>query len=464
LKKNLIFFILYLAFFKTSAQKKGDYAVEQSYKTEHVVFEKKPSIISIPFDISIDDIQKQINQNMPDLIYEDKSFEDNNNDEFKVKVWRKGNLEFTGIQNNVLSYEVPLKIWAQKRISAFGVSQAPDTQFEIKLRFSSKFFVNNDYAIQTSTNSTGFEWITKPVMKAGFLEIPVAPIIGKLIANNQTMFANQIDQAINSSFSLKPYILEAWNTTRKPFIASEEYNTWVKIEPQEVFLTPFKTNGKSLKATVGIKIVAETLVGVIDQQFEETKSIPKLKIVESIPEIFELSLYNVITYAEATKISKSMLVGEKFEFKKGKYKIELTDMDIYGADENLVLKITTKGSFKGDIYVKGIPYYDQDKKMVLLKNTDLDIKTKNFLHKAGAWLLEGTLEKKIEQDFGLPVEDIITAAKESTLKALNTEVTKGVMMKAEILTIEPKEIFVNPLGLLAVVNTKAKVELNVKGL
>ena len=58
----------------------------------------------------------------------------------------------------------------------------------------------------------------------------------------------------------------------------------------------------------------------------------------------------------------------------------------------------------------------------------------------------------------------MAAAKESTLKALNTEVTKGVMMKAEILAIEPKEIFVNPLGLLAVVNTKAKVELNVKGL
>ena len=101
---------------------------------------------------------------------------------------------------------------------------------------------------------------------------------------------------------------------------------------------------------------------------------------------------------------------------------------------------------------------------MVLKNTQLDIKTKNFLHKAGTWLLEGTLEKKIEKDFGLPVDEIIGYCRQSVMETINKEFSKGMNMKGEVIEIEPKEIKISEQGILAIVNAKAKVQFIVKGL
>ncbi|MBP8155631.1 MAG: DUF4403 family protein [Leadbetterella sp.] len=429
-----------------------------------VVFEKKPSIISIPIDISIEDLQGKINSGMPNLIYEDNSFEDNQNDELKAKVWRKGNLIFTSVVNDVLTYEVPLKVWAQKRISVLGVSQAPATEFELKLKFSSKFGITTDYSIQTITNGLGYEWITKPVLKYSYVEIPIGPVIGKLISNNLATFAKQIDQTIKDNYSLKPYVIEAWNTAQKPFLASEEYNTWVKLEPLDVYFTPLKAVGKSLKSTFGLKIFVETLVGTPIYTPKQILTIPNLKAVSSISDVFEVQLFNVISFEEATKISRNMFMGQVYDFKNGKYKIEVTDLEIKPDGEYLSLVTTTKGSFKGQIFLKGIPIYDPVKKLVVLTKTELDIKTKNVLHKAGGWLLEGTREKKIESEFGLPVTDIIEFGKQSVLQTINSEISKGIKMKGEIFSIVPDQVKVAENGILATVIAKAKVELVVKGM
>ncbi len=436
----------------------------QAIPEKPVVFEKKPSIISIPIDISIEDLQGKINAGMPNLIYEDNSFEDNQNDELKAKVWRKGNLIFTSVVNDVLTYEVPLKVWAQKRISVLGVSQAPATEFELKLKFSSKFGITTDYGIQTITNGIGYEWITKPVLKYSYVEIPIGPVIGKLISNNLATFAKQIDQTIKDNYSLKPYVLEAWNTAQKPFLASEEYNTWVKLEPLDVYFTPLKAVGKSLKSTFGLKIFVETLVGTPIYTPKQILTIPNLKSVAAISDVFEVQLFNVISYEEATKISKNMFLGQVYDFKNGKYKIEVTDIEIKPDGEYLSLITTTKGSFKGQIYLRGIPTYDPVKKLVVLSKTELDIKTKNVLHKAGAWLLEGTLEKKIESEFGLPVTEIIEFGKQSVLQTINSEISKGIRMKGEIFSIVPDQVKVSENGILATVLAKAKVELVVKGM
>lgn len=437
--------------------------VIQQIKTA-MVFEKKPSIISIPIDISIEDLQKQINLGLPDLIYEDNSFSDNNNDGLKVKVWRKGSLIFTENKDGILTYEVPLKVWAQKEITVLGISQAPSTDFELKVKFQSKFKINDDYQIETKTKGLSYTWITKPVLKSGFIDIPIGPVIGKVITSNFPLFSEQIDKAIKEGFSLKSYVIEAWNIAKRPIQVSEEYNTWLRAEPIEVYQTSLKSVGASLKGIFGIKIYVETFVGTPQYVNTTVVDIPKLKTVISIPEEFEVQLVNVVSYAEANTIAQRMFIGEKFEFSNGRYSIIVNDLKITNKDEFLVFDIKTNGSFKGNIIVKGVPEYVEEKGMVMLKNVHLDIKTRNFLHKAAAWILEGTLEKRIGKEFGLPVNEILEHSKTSVNETINSEFTKGVKMKGQIIAIKPDKVIVTDEGILALVISKAKVQLLVKGM
>lgn len=429
-----------------------------------MIFEKKPSMIGIPIDISLDDLQNQINKGLPDLIYEDKSFTDNNNDGLKIKVWRKGNLIFTENKDGVLTYEVPLKVWAQKEITVLGISQAPSTDFEIKIKFSSRFKVNEDYQIETQTKGLSFTWITRPVIKSSLVDVPISPIIGRVITGNLPMFAEQIDNTIRENYSLKPYVIEAWNLAKRPVQVSEEYNTWIKADPVEVYFTPLQSVGTSLKSTLGIKIFIETFVGTPLYTPSLVVDVPKLKAVSSIPEEFDVQLVNVISYEEANTISKRMFIGEIFEFSNGKYKVEVTDLEVGHEKEYITFHIQTKGSFKGQIRIQGVPVYDAERKMVVLKDVHLDVKTRNVLHKAAAWLLEGTLEKRIAQEFGMPLNDIIEYSRKSVHETINSEFSKGVRMRGQILSVEPDQVIVTDEAILAVVNSRAKVQLIVKGM
>lgn len=429
-----------------------------------MIFEKKPSVISIPLDISLDDLQSQINKGLPDLIYEDNSFADNNYDGLKIKVWRKGNLIFTENKDGVLTYEVPLKVWAQKEITVLGISQAPSTDFEIKIKFSTRFGVNEDYQIETQTRGLSFTWITKPVLKSSLVDVPIGPIIGRVITGNLPLFAEQIDNTIRENYSLKPYVIEAWNLAKRPVQVSEEYNTWFKADPVEVYFTPLQSVGTSLKSTLGIKIFVETFVGTPLYTPSLVVDVPKLKAVGHIPEEFDVQLLNVISYEEANAISKRMFIGEVFEFSNGKYKITVTDLQVGHEKEYITFNIQTTGSFKGLIRIQGIPVYDAGRKMVVLKNVQLDVKTKNLLHKAAAWLLEGTLEKRIAQEFGLPLNDIIEYSRKSVHETINSEFSKGIRMRGQILSVEPDQVIVTDEAILAVVNSRAKVQLIVKGM
>lgn len=426
-----------------------------------MVFEKKPSTISIPLDISLEDIQNQINLGLPDLIYEDNSFAD---DGLKVKVWRKGNLIFTENKEGTLTYEVPLKVWAQKEITVLGISQAPSTDFEIKIKFASKFRISEDYELITQTKGLSFTWITKPVIKSSLVDVPIGPIIGRVITSNMPLFSEQIDETIRKNYSLKPYVIEAWNVAKRPIQVSEEYNTWFKADPLEVISTPLQSVGASIRGTIGIKIFLETFVGTPLYTPSMVVEVPKLKMVNAIPEEFEVQLVNVISYEEANEISRKMFLNETFEFKNGKYKIVVKDLEVAHENENIVFQIQTTGSFKGQIKIQGVPVYDPEKKSVVLKDVKLDVKTRNILHKAAAWLLEGTLEKRIAEEFALPLEEIIEFSKKSVLETVNSELSKGIRMKGQIISVNPDQVIVTDEAILAVVNSRAKVQLIVKGM
>ncbi|UTA66228.1 MULTISPECIES: DUF4403 family protein [Emticicia] len=435
----------------------------EKYLQDSVKVEKVLSNISIPFNISMADIEKQINASISGLIYEDNSYTDNNNDDFKCKVWKKSNIIITAATNDVFDFTVPLKVWAEQGIGAFGFKKYIPVEFEINMKFSTRFTIRPDWAVQTSTSPNGYQWITKPKVNLG-IDIPIDFIIGKIIDNNQSGFARSIDDAVAKNLSIKPYVIQAWNAALQPYQVSAEYRTWVKITPLEVLMTPLVTAGRNVRSVLGLKAYTETITGEKPFAPFSVSTIPNLKLVQSIPNDFQVGLMSDVPFTEAAAIAKKMFVGQVYDFKDGKYKIEVTDLDIYGSDEYLVIKAMIKGKLKGTIYIKGIPVYSPARKSIVLSNTQFDIKTKNILARAASWLLEGKMVKMIEEQYGLPIDELLAYAKQNVESAMNTEYKKGVKLAGKIESVTPDKVYLTPSSIVAVVVAKGKVELKVDGM
>lgn len=451
------------SFLKANAQKANPEAPVEKYLQDSVRVQKVFSNISIPFDISMNDIERQINSSITGLIYEDNSYIDEGNDNFKCKVWKKSNILITAATNDVFDFTVPIKVWAEKGIGAFGIMKYVPVEFEMNLKFSTRFTIRNDWAVQTFTTPNGYEWITKPKVNIGF-DVPIDFIVGKIIDNNHTRFAKSIDDAVSKNLSIKPYVVQAWNAALQPYLVSEEYRTWVRITPLEIFMTPLTTAGRTVRSVLGIKAYTETITGEKPIAPLSVSSIPNLKLVATIPNEFQVGLMSDVPFAEAANVAKKMFIGKTYDFRDGKYKIEITDLDIYGSNEFLVIKADVKGNLKGSIYIKGVPVYNQARKSIVLSNTQFDIKTKNILAKAAAWVLEGKMVKMIEDEYGLPVDELLTYAKQNVESAMNSEYRRGVKLKGKIESVSPDNVYLTPSSIIAVVLAKGKVELKVDGL
>jgi hypothetical protein len=438
-------------------------APEEGYADNKEV-ERLISTLSVPVSIELNDIERQLNNSFKGLIYEDDSYSNNNGDNLKMKVWKNGDIKFTAVRNDIFDYSVPLKVWANYQVNVFGIKQDKSTTFEMNLRFSSKFFIASTWQMQTQTTPKGFDFVSEPKVSFSSITVPITPIISKIISNNHTMFARLIDKSVNDNMSIKPYVLDAWNSVRTPYLVSEEYQTWMQITPLAILMEPLKSDGRIIRSKIGFRAYTETTTGITPTKPEPVQDIPNLKYTKDIPEEFQVSLKSTISYAEAAKIAKKMFVGETYKFKNDKYEINITEMEVYGSQEKMVIELTTKGDLNGIIYLEGVPFYNPVSNAIQLANTELNLKTRNVLIKMASWILEGTLEKKIQQEFTIPLAETIASTKKSIEESFSTEWMKGVKTTCRISTIQPEKVTLTPDGISTMVKATGSVNLNVSGL
>ena len=116
----------------TTVTQSNPEAPKESYLYKGKQVEKNISTIGIPFEISMADVERQINTNVKDLVFEDNSMEDNNYDNFMCKVYKRENIVVT-TQNEAFTFTVPLKVWAKVGYKVMGMSIPPqELNFEFK--------------------------------------------------------------------------------------------------------------------------------------------------------------------------------------------------------------------------------------------------------------------------------------------------------------------------------------------
>ena len=156
-------------------------------------FPKIKSSISMPVKIPLAEISNIINSSVGNLVFEDNSYTDNDNDQFKVKVWKTRPIRLVGGTKQNLLIEVPLKIWAEKGIGSFGFYNYQSTTFETVMYFNTELTFNNNWRMTTKTTPMGFKWVTKPVLDYGQIKIPITSLVESSLKKQQIDFSKTID-------------------------------------------------------------------------------------------------------------------------------------------------------------------------------------------------------------------------------------------------------------------------------
>ena len=425
---------------------------------------KIKSNITLPVSLPISEINSLINQSVKGVLYEDQSYTDNNNDQFKVKVEKQGNIAIKALTGNRLMISVPLKIWADKGYGTFGVYVYKDTNFNLIMNFITNISALSDWKLNTKTTTAGFVWTQKPVLDYGKIKIPIAPLIESTLKEQQAKFTTIIDQQIKSQFNLQPYLVMAWNQFSKPINVSEEYNTWLKISPQNTYMSPLQVFQDKIKMTIGIDLYSETYVGQVPLATRDVNTVPNFTLNPNLPNVFSLQTTANISFDEATRIAKQQFLNREFAMSSEDKKVKITEISVYQEKENIVIEAQTTGEVNGTAFIKGKPFYSAEEHKIKLDVTDFNLKTKNFFQKALTVLFEGKIRRMIEKDYGIPLLDIENASKKSMMQNFNKEYVKGIKMQGNVLDLKPTQFLLSEKYITIVIDTKAQLQMNVSGL
>ncbi len=401
---------------------------------------------------------------MKGVLYEDQSYTDNNNDQFKVRVEKQGNIAIKALSNNRLMISVPLKIWAEKGYGTLGYYMYQDTNFNLIMNFITSLAATPDWKLNTKTTTAGFVWTQKPVLDYGKVKIPIASFIESVLKEQQNKFTTVIDQQIKSQFNLQPQLVMAWNQFSKPINVSQEYNTWLKISPQNTYMTPLQVFQDKIKTTVGIDLFSETFVGKMPLPTKDVTSIPNFVVKPDLQNIFNLQTTANISFDEATKIARQQFLNKEFPLNSEKNKVKVDDIKVYGEKENIVIEVKTQGGVTGTAFIKGKPAYDVQSHKIVLTQTDFNLKTKNFFQKALTVLFEGKIRKMIEKDYGIPLMDIENSSKKSLMESFNKEYYKGIRLQGNVIELKPTQFLISESYITVVIDTKAQLQMNISGL
>lgn len=441
---------------------------EYKYSDKEIQNEKHLSVLNVPVEIPVAEIEKQINNQIKGLIYDDTSYEDEGNDNLKAKVWKISPIKVVAIDSSFL-FEVPLKIWvsAGYKISPLGVTMSgyKDTEFSIRIRLISKIGIMPSWQIKSETYVDSYDWISEPNIRVAGINVPIKGMVSRMLNKNFEKITDAIDEQVASNLELKKNAELAWNIARQPVMLAKEYDTWLVVRPTGVEMTPLLAKNNVLHSIIGIKGYTQTITSAVKPAVAPMQKLPDLKIVDKVQDDFKIGLISLVSYEDAARLATKQFAGEKFSFLGGKYHVEVTSIEMYGQNDRLVIKAGLKGSISGDIYLKGVPYYDPATQQLSLKSLDYDLDTKNSIVRTAGWLLQGQFSRMMEKRMVFPVGGQIADAKNTIQKTLaNYKVTEGVVVKGILSDIVPDKVYLTPKHLYSVVFATGRVNLKVDGL
>ncbi|MEM1214485.1 MAG: DUF4403 family protein [Bacteroidota bacterium] len=418
----------------------------------------QPSIIRIPVNINLPNLERALNEQFAGSLYQDDTFEDG--DKMKVTAEKDGDIKLA-VEGMAINYQVPLALWIEYDLGITRVQATGRLNLDLKTAFD----IDRNWQLSTQTALQEYEWKEKPRIRFGGVSIPASAIANAILRRSEAMISDNIDEAVATNFRLEDYVGSAWNLMFKAYEVSPEYQTWLLVNPKDLGMTPIQVIDDQMQATILVQSQPELRFGN-EPASSSYQPLPPFTYRNLNPDAergFEIFLDATLSYAEAERLTRENLVGERFE--QGKRYVVVDDVQLYGQGRKLVVDLRLSGSYNGSIFLTGEPTFNERRNRIEIDNLEYTLDTKNFLVKSAAWLAKGTIKQKLQENMDYLLDYNLRDAREQMQEQLGGySLGPGVLLNGELETLDLHNAYLTPNGIKVVMAFRGELGVEVDGL
>lgn len=460
-QRILVFPLMIICLANCSSTSKINTLKPEPEDASPLIYDNKPSFISMPIALKVKDIENQTNKFLTGLIYEDNNIKD---DDYTVSIWKQAPIVIEN-ENGKIKTVLPLKVNVKYRIGTdrLGVALYNTQEFNFNGLITLMSTVNlTNWKLKTKTEFKSVVWKESPSVKAFGKDLPITYVINPAIQVFKSKIEKSIDEAIEKSMDFKPNVLDALDKIATPSEMSPEYESWLRVVPAELYVTEAQLKGQNIVMQMGLKCTIETLIGQQPAKiFDKNKIV--LKPVTKMPDNFTANIVAVSTYKDASKVITKNFEGQ--EFGSGSRKVKVMNVALWHKNDKIVIALDLTGSLTGTIYLTGLPKYNVSTKEIYFDNLDYAIDTKSSLIRTANWLASGAILKKMEESCRYSIQPNLAEGKQTMLTYLsNFSPMPGVFVNGKMGDIQFSEVQLTNKAILAFLSVSGKVAIKVDGL
>ena len=449
---------LLIVFSCSTVQKIGALKPEPSQNLP-IVYSTNSSFVTMPLDISLQEIENQLNKSLTGLIYDDSNLDD---DKTEMKITKTANIKLIEKDGKIQSV-LPLKIWSKFKYGTdfMGLNDTREIELNGTIIMSSDVKLSN-WKMNTVSKIVDFNWSESPTIMVSGKKVPITYIINPTLAIFKTKIAKKIDDAIEKSCDFKPYVLKVLEQISTPFETSKEYETWFKIMPIEVYVTDAVLLKGKVGMNLGMKCNMQTMVGKQPKNLFNKDAVI-FKSVTKMPEKTTASIAAISTFENASRIITKNFQGK--EFASAGRKITIQSVNLWQKDNKIIVELNVIGTVNGAIYLSGSPNYNAVTKEIFFDDMDYVLNSKGILTRTANWLLSGLILKKIQASCRFSIQPNLDDAQKSLLPYLtNFSPMKGVFLNGNIDNFIFDKVELNQNAIIAFISGSGKVSISINGM
>jgi hypothetical protein len=462
MKKFFIVFsniVLLSTLFSCSSTNKIAALKPEPSENAKMAYKTTTSFVSMPMEISLKEIENQLNKSLSGQIYQDYNLED---DKTEMKIWKTAPIKLIE-KNGKIESILPLKIWAKFKYGTefMGLNDTREIELNGTITLLSNVKLSN-WKMNTNSVIEDFQWSESPTILVAGKKVPITYIINPTLSLFKKKMAKKIDDAIQKSCDFKPYVLNVLQTMSKPFETNQQYETWFKMTPIEVYVTDAVLQKSKIKMDLGLKCAMQTMVGE-QPNASFDKDAVSFKPVSKVPDKTTATVAAISTYESASRIITKNFQGK--EFASGSRKIVVQKVDLWAKDGKMIIELDMTGSINGSIYLSGIPNYNVITKEIYFEQMDYVLNSKGILTKTANWLLQGVILHKIQESCHYSIKENLEEGKKSLLPYLNNySPMKGVFVNGTMNDFEFEKIELTNNTIIAFITTTGKMSVKIDGM
>ena len=408
---------------------------------------KAVSQINLSLAIPLSMIEKQLNENLKELLFTGRGLELGNGLFSDMDITKTGNIRLSTAENGNVRVSLPIfldgKVILEKKIFGQAVSAALPFKESLIPQISFKPRIDENWGIRIDELEIESWGKSLQYDLLGY-QIDVEPIIKKHV---KSIMENQLVSEGLSSLNLKSLAEKAWSAYGKPInISHDDWKMVLVTMPEKIRVSQNFTEDQHFVLNLGMD--GEVLSQAGSMADRPQPPLPKVFPNENTGNNLDITVPLIVTYAAMDEWLAKEMVGNAFRLDNKTQLIPTTfETQSFGnralVKMDFIAKRANKKDLVGELFLVGNPVYSAEQEAILFENIDFDLNTENFLTNSARWLKKNKILEAIRKKAVFPIGDYIEEASRE-LDALGSWQTEFASFALEKPTLTVDGIYTTP--------------------